>query len=105
VLPFPEQKAKVTFSAALSPSPEEQYAPRYPLESSLIFGQVAGGKRALETDQFPVTHHTAALAGLLSWCNRLDQDYMQKAGKAFLNCFSIPEVNREVLPTSYCTNH
>jgi hypothetical protein len=52
VLLFLEQKAKVTFSAALIPNPEEQCAPRYPLESSLIFGQVTGSQGALETDQF-----------------------------------------------------
>jgi hypothetical protein len=55
VLPFPEQKGKMGCSAAPSTGPQEQCAPRYPLESSPIFEQVTGGKQALESEQFTVT--------------------------------------------------
>jgi hypothetical protein len=47
VLPFPEQKGKMGCSADPSTGPQEQCAPRYPLESSRIFGQATGGKQAL----------------------------------------------------------
>ena len=57
VLPFSEQKGKTGRSADPSAGPQEQCAPRYPLESSPIFRQVNRGKQALESDQFTVTHH------------------------------------------------
>jgi hypothetical protein len=61
VLPYSEQKGKWADRADPSYDPQEQCAPRHPLESSPIFGQLTGGKQALETDQSPVTHNACVV--------------------------------------------
>jgi hypothetical protein len=60
VLPFSEQNGKIGRPMTQSSDLPEQCASRHPLESSPNFGQVTGGKRALKSDQFTVTHDAAS---------------------------------------------